>query len=320
MNTPTGDGEAHECSIEEWSVTPEEQGQRLDRWLSEKGIEPSRSQLKKFIEGGRVLIDGEPENRPSRKLKSGQVVTLEIPPPEPLNAAPEEIPLEICYEDEAVIVLNKPQGMVVHPAPGHPGGTLVNGLVYHFGISAGNELRPGLVHRLDKNTSGLMVVARTDAALRKLTEQFQVHSVDRRYKALVAGNPPEHAEIRTLHGRKPNDRKMFSSKVARGKEAVSIIQTIERFTGAALIRVTLHTGRTHQVRVHCFDNGFPLLGDPVYVPRRLSNELKQIHQSLPGQALHAELLGFDHPCSGKRMTFQMEPPRAFNRALEQLRQ
>ena len=319
MNISNDDGDFLANAIEAWTVSTDEHGERLDRWLSAKDIEPSRSQIKKFVEDGRVTVDGVQENRPSRKLKSGQRIVLEIPPPEPLNAEPEEIPLDIRYEDASIVVLNKPQGLVVHPAPGHPGGTLVNGLVYHFEISAGNDLRPGLVHRLDKNTSGLMVVARTEAALRHLTEQFQVHSVDRRYRVLVAGDPPEHLELRTLHGRRPNERKMFSSKVSRGKEAISVIDTLERFSGAALIQVTLHTGRTHQVRVHCFDNGFPLLGDPMYSPKKLSAELRDIHLMLPGQALHAEILGFDHPISGERMHFRSDPPTVFLAAHQKLR-
>ncbi|MBN2526641.1 MAG: RluA family pseudouridine synthase [Deltaproteobacteria bacterium] len=306
-------------SIEKWEVGTDANGQRLDRWLSDNDIEPSRSQLKRLIEDGFVKIDGQVETRPSRKLKTGQSIVLEIPPPTPLNANPEEMALDIRYEDDAVVVLNKPQGMVVHPAPGHAGGTLVNGLVHHFAISAGDSLRPGLVHRLDKDTSGLMVVARTEDALRRLTEQFQVHSVDRRYLALVTGNPPERITLQTLHGRRPSERKMFSSKVSRGKEAISIIETLERFPGAAMVRVTLHTGRTHQVRVHCYDNGFPLLGDPMYSPKKLAPELADVHHTLPGQALHAELLGFNHPVSGERMRFESVPPATFESALQKLR-
>ncbi len=307
--------------VQEWKVDAGDNGKRLDRWLSERDIDPSRSQLKRFIEGQMVQIDGFVETRPSRKLKSGQRITLEIPPPEPLHAEPEKMSLDIVHEDDAVIVLNKPQGLVVHPAPGHPGSTLVNGLVYHFAIAAGNELRPGLVHRLDKDTSGLMVVARTEEALKKLTAQFQVHSVERRYRVLVAGNPPDYLELKTLHGRRPNDRKKFSSRVTRGKEAISVVETMERFVQntSAMLRVTLHTGRTHQVRVHCYDNGFPLLGDPLYSPRKLSDALKNIHLSLPGQALHAELLGFDHPVTGDHLQFQSDPPAPFNEALRKLR-
>lgn len=314
------DSEQRHPALVQWTVVPSEDGKRLDHFLRDKDIEPSRSQLKQYIEGGHVTIDDAKVIRPSKKLKTGQWVQLEIPPPTPLNARPEEIELDIQYEDDSVVVIYKPQGMVVHPAPGHPGGTLVNGLVHRYAITAGDPLRPGLVHRLDKDTSGLMVVAKNDDALKKLTEQFQVHSVDRRYQVLVSGNPPDTQEIRTLHGRKPNDRKLFSSKVTRGKEAVSVVETVERFDGAALIRVTLHTGRTHQVRVHCFDNAFPLLGDPMYSPKGLSGKLRAIHKTLPGQALHAELLGFDHPMSGERMRFTCEPPPVFAQALRSLRE
>ncbi|MBN2344107.1 MAG: RluA family pseudouridine synthase [Deltaproteobacteria bacterium] len=311
--------EHRQTVTESWVVSAEEHGQRLDHFLRDKEIEPSRSQLKKYVEDGQVTVDGMVVNRPSKKLKFKQLVVLDIPPLTPLNAEPEPMELDIQFEDDAVVVINKPQGMVVHPAPGHPSGTLVNGLVHRFSITAGDALRPGLVHRLDKDTSGLMVVAKTETALKRLTEQFQVHSVDRRYRVLVTGNPPDHMEIRSLHGRKANDRKLFSSKVTRGKEAISVVETVERFRGAALIRVTLHTGRTHQVRVHCFDNGFPLLGDPLYSPRRMDSELMKAHKNLPGQALHAELLGFDHPETGERMRFEIEPPPTFLETLSYLR-
>lgn len=303
-----------------WLVSTQERGLRLDLFLRNKDIEPSRSQIKRYIEEGFVSIDGQKSIRPSKKLKFGQRVQLIIPPPAPLNAVPEDIPLDVVYEDDAVVVINKPQGMVVHPAPGHPRGTLVNGLVYRYSICAGDPMRPGLVHRLDKDTTGLMVVAKTDEALKNLTAQFQVHSVQRRYLALATGSPPDYIEYRTLHGRKIGDRKLFSSKVTRGKEAVSVVETVDRFSGAALIRVTLHTGRTHQVRVHCFDHGFALLGDPMYVPRGLSALLSSIHKMLPGQALHAELLGFDHPQTGHRMIFEASPPEIFCAALQKMKE
>jgi 23S rRNA pseudouridine1911/1915/1917 synthase len=303
----------------QWVVSVHEHGMRLDLFLRERDIEPTRSQIKQFIEGKLVIVDGVPVVKPSRKLHTGQLVSLTIPPPEPLNAIPQDIPLDIRFEDKDVIVLNKPQGMVVHPAPGHPSGTLVNGLVYRFAIAAGDPQRPGLVHRLDKDTSGLMVVAKTEAALRNLVVQFQEHTVDRRYRVLVAGHPPEFLEIDTFHNRKPNDRKLFSSRVSSGKRARSTVRTLEYLGDGALITVTLHTGRTHQVRVHCFDNGFPLLGDPLYVPRHLSRELMTVHKMLPGQALHAELLGFDHPVTGERMIFKGEPPQIFMDALDRMR-
>jgi len=303
----------------QWVVSADEDGQRLDLFLRDRDIEPTRSQLKQFIEDGLVTVDGAVTIRPSKKLKAGQFVMLIIPPPKPLNAAAEEMALDIRYEDGEVIVLNKPRGLVVHPAPGHPGGTLVNGLVHRFAICAGAPLRPGLVHRLDRDTSGLMVVARTEQALRHLVLQFQEHSVDRRYVALVAGTPPSRLEIDTFHGRRPNDRIRFTSKVSAGKRARSTVETLETFAGAALIRVTLHTGRTHQVRVHCFDSGFPVLGDPLYPPRHMSPGLRDIHEFLNGQALHAELLGFTHPITGQRLHFEAPPPEAFQEALARIR-
>ncbi|MBN2803669.1 MAG: RluA family pseudouridine synthase [Deltaproteobacteria bacterium] len=310
-----------DCDSDEYqfTVSPDNAGTRLDNYLSVQTIESTRSQVKQYIEKGCVSVNGKISLKSSYKIKESDCITLNKPALEPLNAFPEDIPLDIRYEDEDVIVLVKPRGMVVHPAPGHPGGTLVNGLVHMFAISVGDSMRPGLVHRLDKDTSGLMVVAKTEIALRKLVVQFQEHTVDRVYNVLVAGSPPEFLELSTFHNRKPNERKLFSSRVTSGKVAKSTIKTIEYFKDAALISVTLHTGRTHQVRVHCFDNGFPVLGDPVYTPKHLSSFIQKIHKDLNGQALHAGVLGFDHPVTGQRMYFEAEPPEIFNVSLEKLR-
>jgi len=227
--------------------------------------------------------------------------------------------LDVRFEDEHLIVVNKPQGLVVHPAPGHPAGTLVNGLLHGRATAGGDPLRPGIVHRLDKDTSGLIVVAKDERTHAALAHQFHEHTIDRRYRALVVGAPPDEGVWSTLHGRRPADRRLFSSRVTRGRRAVSRFATIERFPGAAQLRVTLETGRTHQVRVHCFDHGFPVLGDRWYAPRRLGPELKRIHERLPGQALHAELLGFEHPVTGARVDLRSDPPEAFLAALESLR-
>lgn len=291
---------------------------RLDHFLTDQDLGMTRSQLKKLIDGNWATVDDD-EARPAQKLKEGQVVVLRVPPPEPLLAGPEDIPLEIAFEDDFIIVVNKPQGLVVHPAPGHPTGTLVNGLLFGRRAAGGHPLRPGIVHRLDKDTSGLMVVAKSERAHGELAKQFHVHSVERRYKVLVFGKPPDRGEWKTLHGRSRRDRKRFTSRVTRGKEAISLFETKERFpSGASLLEVTLLTGRTHQVRVHCHDHGFPVLGDRWYGPGKLQGVLKEVHETLPGQALHAELLGFVHPHTGKPMRFEADPPELFCNAIESL--
>ena len=292
---------------------------RFDHFLTAQEAGPTRSQLKRLIESGYALLDGE-TSRPSKKLKEGQVVDLKIPPPEPLSAEPEDLPIDIVHEDEFLLVVNKQQGLVVHPAPGHPRGTLVNGILHACALSCDNPLRPGIVHRLDKDTSGLMVVAKNEMVHVDLAKQFHVHSVDRRYTALVSGDPPERGEWKTLHGRKDGDRKKFSTKVQRGKIAVSIFKIEERYSNAAMLKVELRTGRTHQVRVHCQDHGFPILGDPWYGPKKMSLTLKEIHDALPGQALHAEILGFNHPVTKKRMFFRVDPPDHIAAAIAKLRQ
>ncbi len=298
-----------------WTIEGDDEGERLDHFLRDQDVGITRSQIKKLIDTDSVTVDGA-ATRPAHKLRAGQRVVLRVPPPEPLSLEPQDIPLDVVYEDDDVVVLNKQQGLVVHPAPGHPNGTLVNALLFGRTTAGGDPLRPGIVHRLDKDTSGLMVVAKNDAAHAGLAEQFHVHSVDRRYQVLVSGRPPQSGTWSTLHGRHPTQRRMFSSRVTRGKSAVSRFETVDRFEGAARLRVVLETGRTHQVRVHCHDHGVSVLGDPLYPPRHLNEALMAIHKKLPGQALHAELLGFDHPRSGRRLRFEIEPPGHFAQALE----
>ncbi|MCP4196862.1 MAG: RluA family pseudouridine synthase [Proteobacteria bacterium] len=302
-----------------WIVEKETAGARLDHFLRDRNTDITRSRLKKLINTGYVSIDGEATVRPAAKIREGDEVILTLPPPEALSASPEEMSLDVRYEDEYLLVVNKPQGLVVHPAPGHSSGTLINGILFGRTAKGGDPLRPGIVHRLDKDTSGLLVVAKTENAHAMLAEQFHDHTVDRRYRVLVAGDPPQKGEWKTLYGRHPKDRRRFSSKVRRGKEAFSRFITIERFKGAALLQVTLFTGRTHQVRVHCHDHGFSVFGDPWYGPRHLSPELFNIHRSLPGQALHAELLGFEHPATRERLRFESLPPKPFQSALDTLR-
>lgn len=302
-----------------WVIKKGEAGLRLDHFLKDRETGLTRSRLKKLIDSGFLTIDGDVTLRPAEKTREHQEVVLFKPPIEPLSLEPEEMPLDIRYEDAYLMVVNKPQGLVVHPAPGHWSGTLINGLLFGRTTGGGDPLRPGIVHRLDKDTSGLLVVAKQEEAHVALAGQFQTHSVDRRYQVLVAGSPPEKGEWRTLYGRHPVDRRRYSSKVTRGREALSRFVTVERFKGGALLRVSLFTGRTHQVRVHCRDHGYPVLGDPSYGPRHLSGELAEINRGLTGQALHAELLGFDHPVSGERLCFESIPPEPFMLALNRLR-
>ena len=301
-----------------WIVEEEDHGLRLDLYLAAQEVGPTRSQLKKMIETGLALVDGEP-SRPAKKLQAGQTVELRIPPPQPSSALPQEMDLDIRHEDNSLVVVNKPPGLVVHPAPGHPDGTLVNGLLFACSTSGGDPLRPGIVHRLDKDTSGLMVVAKNERVHAHLAAQFSEHSVDRRYLVLVTGDPPAAGQWDTLIGRRDGDRKKFSTRVRQGKRAISSFKTIERFPGAAALNVTLQTGRTHQVRVHCSDHGFPVLGDPWYGPKRMTEALRQIHNALHGQALHAEILGFEHPDGGQRLSFRSDPPPPFLDALAALR-
>jgi 23S rRNA pseudouridine1911/1915/1917 synthase len=301
-----------------WFVEKEDAGVRLDHFLADQEIGLTRSRIKKIIDAGLATMAGEVA-RPAQKLAVGQEIVLRVPPPEPLSAAPEKMELDIRFEDEAVIVVNKPQGLVVHPAPGHPCGTLVNGILYGRTTRGGDPLRPGIVHRLDKDTSGLMVIAKTEAAHASLARQFHEHSVEREYQVLVVGSPPDRGEWDTLHGRNPRDRKLFSSRVERGKRATSRFVTEERLVGAAMLAVSLATGRTHQVRVHCHDHGFPVIGDPQYGPKKLPARLRRIHEDLPGQALHARVLGFVHPLSGRSQRHEAQPPTTFLQALHALR-
>jgi 23S rRNA pseudouridine1911/1915/1917 synthase len=287
--------------------------------LRDRNADITRSRLKKIINTGYVSVDGEVVIRPASKIREDEEVVLTVPSPVALSVVPEEMWLDIRYEDDYLLVVNKPQGLVVHPAPGHSSGTLINGILFGRTAKGGDPLRPGIVHRLDKDTSGLLVVAKTENAHAILAEQFHNHSVDRRYRVLVAGNPPPKGEWKTLHGRHPRDRRRFSSKVQRGKQAISRFVTVERFKGVALLQVTLLTGRTHQVRVHCHDHGYSVLGDPWYGPRHLSPELFKIHRSLPGQALHAELLGFEHPVTRASLRFESQPPKAFQEAVDALK-
>jgi 23S rRNA pseudouridine1911/1915/1917 synthase len=295
-------------------------GQRLDVFLSQEIADVSRSQLARQIGQAAVTVNGA-AGVPSRKLHAGDVIVWEPPAVVATEIAAEAIALTIVHEDQWLVVVDKPAGLVVHPAPGHEAGTLVNALLAHCqdlrGI--GGELRPGIVHRIDKDTSGLLVVAKDDATMNALGAAFKAHTIERVYEALVAGAPPgPSGRIDTFYGRDPRERKKFSSRVRSGKRAVTNWSLVEKFPGAARIEARLETGRTHQVRVHLAALGCPLLGDKVYgrPPRDLA--VRAIADALGRQALHARLLGFVHPATGKQMTFSSELPPDMRTALAAL--
>ena len=287
---------------------------RLDRTLADAaGL--SRERIKGLIADGKVLVDGQPAKSGSAKLVGGESFRIDLPPPEPLETAAQDIPLDVVFEDEHLLVVNKPAGMVVHPAAGNRDGTLVNALLHHCQgqLSGINGVaRPGIVHRIDKDTSGLLVVAKSDAAHEGLAKQFADHSITRRYLAVCAGHPnPPSGKISGRMGRSDRDRKKMTvlpDDSTRGKHAVTHYETQRRLDHAALIECRLETGRTHQVRVHCASIGHSLLGDPVYgrTPKPLRATLESL--GFRRQALHAARLGFIHPISGESLDFCAELP------------
>jgi len=291
--------------------------ERLDRFLDEQLPELSRSQLKRLIDDGRVRLDGQPV-KAGHKLRYGEVVELEVPPPAPVELQPEAIALTVLYEDADLAVIDKPAGMVVHPAAGHSGGTLVNALLHHCGDLAGigGELRPGIVHRLDKDTSGVLVVAKNDAAMQQLAAQFKVHSIERRYLALVHGVVQNATgTIDRPIGRHPSHRQKMSTRSRHGRRAVTHWRVLRRYDRdrLTLLELQLETGRTHQIRVHLSEMNLPLVGDPVYgqsgrIGAVTDTRLRALLQRLKRQALHARRLGFDHPTRGERLTFDSPLP------------
>lgn len=299
---------------------------RIDLFLSQSLVGESRMAVQRLIETGSVLVDGK-SVRTSLKLKGGEQIEVEIPLPIPAQPMPESIPLEILYEDSDLIVINKPAGMVVHPGAGNINGTLVNALLAHCHDLAGigGELRPGIVHRLDKGTSGVLVAAKHDRAHQVLSEQFSVHSVKRIYQALIYGSPPEDTgKIEGIIGRHPTERLRMSGMAKNGKQAVTRWKVKERYGRVSLVELRLETGRTHQIRVHLTEAGFPLLGDPLYPDGGRCNnlpdtKLRGIINHLGRQALHARCLGFIHPTSGDYMEFTTEPPEDMQELLKYLR-
>ena len=302
-------------------------GQRLDIFLAQSDADISRSHVKLVIEEGDVLVNGK-EPKVSQKLKEGDVIVLTQRPPIEAAAVAQEMPLDIVYEDEAIIVVNKPAGLVVHPAPGNPDKTLVNALLFHChdlsGI--GGVLRPGIVHRLDKDTSGLIVAAKSDDAHRRLSAQFEKHEVKKKYLALVWGDPKDkQGEIVKPVGRHTVDRKKMSTNTKRGKEAITFWRVIERYGVATLLEVEIKTGRTHQIRVHLSDLRYPIIGDAVYGSaanrmRDIANaDLKAQIKTLNRQALHAAYLSFVHPLTGKRVEYNADMPKDLIDLCAQLR-
>jgi len=309
--------------IEMITVGEDGAGQRLDAFLASVLPDLTRAAVQRLIEAGLVLLEGSVP-KASVKLRSGDRLSVEIPLPEPTAALAEDIPLDILYEDADLVVINKPAGMVVHPGAGNSGGTLVNALLGHChdlsGI--GGELRPGIVHRIDKDTSGILVVAKSDVAHQGLAKQFSEHTVKRIYLALVFGNmKSDTGRIEGVIGRHPVDRKKMSGTARHGKHAVTHWKVLGRYPEICLLRLRLETGRTHQIRVHLSESGHPLLGDPVYCSSgRLSNlkdvGLRSLVKGLGRQALHAKTLGFIHPVSGQYMEFDSELPADMQAVLD----
>jgi 23S rRNA pseudouridine1911/1915/1917 synthase len=290
---------------------------RLDRWLVAQRPEQSRARIQKFIDAGYVRVNGI-TGRAKTPLRQHDEVQLWMPPPEPLPyLVPQPMPLDVLYEDDHLIVLNKPAGLTVHPAPGNRDGTLVNGLLHHCpdlpGI--GGELRPGIVHRLDKDTTGCIVIAKSQEAMVKLQVQIQRRIASREYLGVVHGAPPgDGGTIVAAIGRHPVDRKKYAVvSDASGRHACTHWQLAERLGDHSLLRFQLDTGRTHQIRVHCAHIGHPIVGDPVY------SRCRRLPVALPGQALHAVSLGLDHPISGERLRFEAPLPAVFEGLLGVLR-
>lgn len=288
----------------------EMQNGRLDKVCSEIFSDYSRSQIKQLLDGGNITVNGKTE-KAKYKVKSGDVIRLEEPKTKTLELRPENIPLDIVYEDDDVIVINKPQGMVVHPAPGHDDHTLVNALLYHCPLSTINgTFRPGIVHRIDKDTSGLLMVAKNDKAHRFLAEQLKDKTNIREYVALVHGRIAEdEGTINAPIGRSLKDRKK-QAVVKDGRNAVTHFEVLKRYRDYTLVKCILETGRTHQIRVHMKYIGHPLVGDPLYGPK------KTIKGN--GQFLHAGKLGFVHPTTGKLLIFEAPLPKIFQECLEKL--
>ncbi len=290
-----------------FSVSEEYMGVRIDKYLAEKDDDLTRSALQKLIAEARVTVNGKPANK-NYKLCSGDSICVEVPEPVEYEAAAENIPLDIPYEDDDLLVVNKPRGMVVHPAAGNYSGTLVNALLYHCGSSLSGingVMRPGIVHRIDKDTSGLLIVAKNDFSHRLLAEQIKEHSFTRKYQAIVCGIiKNEEGTINAPIGRHPTERKKMAVTMKNSKEAITHYKVLNRFKGYTHVELTLTTGRTHQIRVHMSYIGHPVAGDPVYGG-------KKYLVKLGGQCLHAYYISFVHPRTGETITLSSPLPEYF---------
>ncbi len=290
-------------------------GVRLDAFVSSQ-LDISRSLAAELIDSGKVTVNGKPAKK-SNKVMMGNEVSVELPELVEPEALPENIPLDIVYEDDDLLVVNKPKGMVVHPAPGNPDGTLVNALLYHCkGSLSGinGVMRPGIVHRIDKDTSGLLIVAKNDAAHRSLAEQIKGHSFTREYRAVVYGDlKQDSGTVNAPIGRDPKNRQRMAIVYVNSKPAVTHYEVIQRFEGFTYIKCRLETGRTHQIRVHMASLGHPIAGDPVYGPKKVITKLQ-------GQCLHAGLIGFIHPKTKEYLEFTSEVPKYFSSYLNSLKE
>ena len=301
--------------MKEIRFTADRQGERIDRFLSENLEDLSRSYIQKLLKDGSILVNNQTV-KANYKTNEDDDIIVRIPDPEVPDILPEDIPLDILYEDDDILVVNKPKGMVVHPAPGHYSGTLVNAIMFHCkGCLSGinGVLRPGIVHRIDMDTTGSLVICKTDRAHQILAEKLKSHSITRRYHAIVHGNLKEDAgTINAPVGRHPVDRKKMSTKAPCGRPAMTHYKVLERFGDYKYIECELEKGRTHQIRVHMASIGHPILGDAVYGPMKCPFKLE-------GQTLHAKILGFEHPVTGEYMEFDAPLPEYFVSLLERLR-
>lgn len=293
----------------------EKRGERIDRYLSGHLEDLSRSYIQKLLKEGHISVDGRAV-KANYKTSGGEEIEVHLPDPEIPDILPEDIPLDILYEDQDILVVNKPKGMVVHPAPGHYEHTLVNAVLYHCGdcLSGINGvMRPGIVHRIDMDTTGSLLICKNDQAHRILAEQLKDHAITRRYHAIIHGSLKEdEGTVDAPIGRHPTDRKKMSTKAPHGRRAVTHYRVLERFSGYTYIECELETGRTHQIRVHMASIGHPILGDPVYGPARCPFRLE-------GQTLHAKILGITHPSTGEYMEFDAPLPDYFVNLLGVLR-
>ncbi len=301
-------------TVNEYAALEEDTGKRIDSFLAEKTEDMTRSGIQKLIESGNVTVNSKVPAK-NYKLRAGDRVTLNVPDPVMTEAKPENIPLDIVFEDDDLLVVNKPKGMVVHPAPGNYDGTLVNALLYHCGDSLSGingVMRPGIIHRIDKDTSGLLIVAKNDYSHQLLAQQIKEHSFTRKYKAVVYGNlKDDEGTINAPIGRNPTDRKKMAVTLKNSKEAVTHYKVLKRYRGFTYVEFTLETGRTHQIRVHMSSVGHPVAGDPVYGP-------KKVIASLNGQCLHAYYISFVHPRTAETLSFSAELPVYFTEFLNTL--